>query len=65
MNGMVEERMRESILAIGSAWYTAWVDAGQPNLTNLGIEKEALKTGEDTNLENAYKSNKIKGRDHQ
>ena len=30
LNGMVEDRMRQSILAIGSAWYTAWVDAGQP-----------------------------------
>jgi hypothetical protein len=32
MDGMVEERMRESIQAIGSCWYTAWVDAGQPDL---------------------------------
>jgi hypothetical protein len=30
MEGMVEERMRASIWAIGSSWYTAWVDAGQP-----------------------------------
>lgn len=35
MHGMVENRMRASILSIGSSWYTAWVDAGQPNLTNL------------------------------
>ena len=31
MQGMVEDRMRQSILAIGSSWYTAWVDAGQPD----------------------------------
>jgi len=30
MAGMVEERMRKSIKAIGDCWYTAWVDAGQP-----------------------------------
>ncbi len=30
MNGMVEDRMRQSIMAIGNAWFTAWVDAGQP-----------------------------------
>jgi hypothetical protein len=35
LNGMVEEQMRKAILAIGSAWYTAWVDAGQPDLSNL------------------------------
>jgi hypothetical protein len=32
LNGMVERRMRASIIAVGSIWYTAWVDAGKPNL---------------------------------
>ncbi|MHA4894770.1 zinc dependent phospholipase C family protein [Pedobacter sp. PWIIR3] len=32
MNNMVERQMRGSILQIGSYWYSAWVDAGQPNL---------------------------------
>ena len=27
--------MRRSILALGSAWYSAWVDAGKPDLSNL------------------------------
>ncbi len=31
LNGMVEERMRSSVEVIASLWYTAWVDAGQPN----------------------------------
>lgn len=35
MNGMVEERMRQAIYALGSSWYTAWVDAGQPDLRRL------------------------------
>lgn len=35
LGGMVEEQMRRSILAVGSAWYTAWVDAGQPDLSDL------------------------------
>jgi hypothetical protein len=35
MDGMVEERMRQSILAIGSSWFTAWVDAGQPDLNRM------------------------------
>lgn len=29
--GQVEDRMRKAIHAIGSAWYTAWIDAGQPD----------------------------------
>lgn len=35
LNGMVERRMRQSIQAIASLWFTAWVDAGQPDLRSL------------------------------
>ncbi|MBS1528633.1 MAG: S1/P1 Nuclease, partial [Bacteroidetes bacterium] len=35
LRGMVERRMRSSILEIGSFWYSAWVDAGQPDLNKL------------------------------
>ena len=35
MNGMVEKQMRSSILEVGSFWFSAWVDAGQPELRNL------------------------------
>lgn len=35
MNHMVEKQMRAAILAIGSFWYSAWVDAGQPTLENM------------------------------
>lgn len=42
LNGMVERRMRESIIAVGSLWYTAWVDAGQPDLSRF-YDKEVSK----------------------
>lgn len=32
MRGMVERRMRRSILSVASCWYTCWVNAGQPQL---------------------------------
>ena len=35
LGGMVEEQMRRAILAVGSAWYSAWVDAGKPDLSDL------------------------------
>lgn len=35
LNGMVERRMRQSIFATASFWYTAWVNAGQPDLRSL------------------------------
>lgn len=35
MDGMVERQMVKSIKAVGSIWYTAWVDAGQPDMTDI------------------------------
>jgi len=35
LQGMVERRMRQSIYAVASFWYTAWVNAGQPDLKTL------------------------------
>ncbi|HET6244910.1 MAG: S1/P1 Nuclease [Bacteroidetes bacterium] len=39
LNGMVERRMRQTIIMVGSYWYTAWVNAGQPDLKRL-LDKE-------------------------
>ncbi|MCS6990312.1 MAG: zinc dependent phospholipase C family protein [Chitinophagales bacterium] len=38
LNRMQERRMRQAILRIGSFWYTAWVNAGQPSLAELADE---------------------------
>ena len=35
LKGMVERRMRSAIQETGSFWYSAWVDAGQPDLNKL------------------------------
>lgn len=35
LNGMVERRMRASIKMVGDLWYSAWVDAGQPEIRRL------------------------------
>ncbi|MBK8602629.1 MAG: hypothetical protein IPN87_05855 [Saprospiraceae bacterium] len=32
---MVENRMRNAILGVGSIWYTAWVESGKPDLNFL------------------------------
>lgn len=42
MGGMVEERMRESILAVGSFWFSAWVAAGQPDLSAITEDLNAM-----------------------
>jgi hypothetical protein len=66
LRGMVERRMRQSIFAVASFWYTAWVNAGQPDLTRLtnkNFSPEDLKEFE--NLNNAWKRGSIKGREHE
>lgn len=35
LHGMVERRMQQSISSVASFWYTAWVNAGQPDLSQL------------------------------
>ena len=66
LRGMVERRMRQSVFAVASFWYTAWVNAGQPdlkNLTNKEFSVEDLKEFE--SLNNSWRSGAIKGREHE
>lgn len=35
LSGQVERQMRKSIKMIADFWYTAWIDAGQPDLNSL------------------------------
>lgn len=66
MKGMVERRMRQSIYAVASFWYTAWINAGQPNLTQLSnreFSPEDLKEFE--SLNQTWKNSAIKGREHE
>lgn len=49
---MVERRMRQSIHAVASFWYTAWVNAGQPDLKELNeqsLNKEDMEEFEALN----------------
>ncbi len=43
LDGQVERRMREAVMATGSLWYTAWVNAGSPDLSGLsGPESDSI-----------------------
>ena len=65
LNGMVERRMRQAIYAVASFWYTAWVNAGQPDLKELAHKKFAETETKDFELLNqTWKSgSKIIGRE--
>jgi hypothetical protein len=63
LQGMVERRMRQSIYAVASFWYTAWVNAGQPDLKNLSnktFTEDDLKEFEELNMQ--WKNNAVKGK---
>jgi hypothetical protein len=66
LKGMIERRMKQSIFATASFWYTAWVNAGQPDLKKLNnreFTNEELKEFE--TLNNSWKNAPIKGREHE
>ena len=67
LNGMIERRMRQSIFAVASFWYIAWVNAGQPDLKNLAnqqFSEEDVK--EFDKLNTSWKSKeKIIGREEE
>jgi hypothetical protein len=66
LKGMIERRMRQAIFAVACFWYTAWVNAGEPDLTKLSNKEfspDDLKEFEELN--NSWKNNKVKGREHE
>ena len=63
LNGMVERRLRRSIIAVGSIWYTAWVDAGQPDLSSLQrIPPSESLLNEFKELDHHFHNDEHKGR---
>ncbi|WP_374755855.1 zinc dependent phospholipase C family protein [Larkinella soli] len=51
--GQVERRMRAAVKMVGDFWYTAWVDAGQPDLNRL---TDFRSSGEDRKKEESEPS---------
>jgi len=62
LDGMVELRMQDAVLSIGSIWYSAWIDAGSPDLSVLTHE-QIIAESRDT-LEQKFQNGKLFGRDH-
>ena len=64
LRGMVERRMRQSIHAVASFWYTAWVDAGQPDLAALNGSSFSPEEEKEFELLNqSWRGQAIKGRE--
>ena len=55
--------MRTAILMVGSYWYTAWVNAGQPNMKKLINPLQSKEEKEQIlKEENAFQNGKALGR---
>jgi hypothetical protein len=65
MQGMVEARMQDAILAVGSAWFTAWVDGGQPKFQDLLIEMSDADRKAFEALERDFVKGRAFGREHE
>ncbi len=39
LNGQVERRMQKAIYTVSSLWYSAWIDAGQPELPPISMHE--------------------------
>lgn len=65
LNGMVERRMRAAIITVGCFWYTAWINAGKPDLYKLNDKKysDSLKKLNEE-LELQWKSKRDEQDDH-
>ncbi|MDB5019593.1 MAG: Nuclease [Pedobacter sp.] len=65
LNNMVERQMRAAILATGSFWYSAWIDAGQPTLEHLvKVPESILQQEREERLNNKYEGGDVKGREN-
>lgn len=66
MNGMVERRMNAAIISLGSFWYTAWVNAGQPDLGRFELQEvsDSLKKVLAAEDEQLRMAGKAFGREH-
>lgn len=66
LKGMVERRMRLSIASVASCWFTAWVNAGQPDLKGLqSVAFSEADVKEFETLDAAWKDSEAKGRAHE
>jgi hypothetical protein len=63
LDGMAEKRMRSSVEAIACFWLSAWIDAGQPDLSQLvAVHFTADEILQFEELNMAWRNNKIIGR---
>lgn len=62
LNGMVQNQLRAAIICVSSYWYTAWINAGKPDLKDLDPDYINKKNSEELLKElNTLKYGKLLG----
>jgi hypothetical protein len=51
LNGMVEQQMRKAVAATANFWFTAWVNAGKPDLSDLDAPELTKRNAENLQKE--------------
>ena len=65
LQGMVERQMRRAVKCLADLWYTAWVDAGQPDLESIRgvVFSDEILAARRSELQ-SWKERNFKVRDH-
>jgi hypothetical protein len=64
LNGMIEEQMQKAIFCISSFWYSAWIDAGQPDVKLMETDMTETERKEKLDILKAEQNEvKIKSRE--
>ncbi len=65
LNDMQERKMRHAIISVGSFWYTAWINAGKPDLSDVTDSPVSANDQEELEvMDKAWRDGKIQGRAH-
>ena len=65
LKGMIERRMRLAIYSVASFWYTAWINAGQPDLQKLSNKELSQEEQREFEVLNLAWKNQGQDRDHE
>jgi hypothetical protein len=63
LDGQIERRMKSAVISIGSFWYTAWIDAGQPDFSRF-LKNAPLNEPDSVNIDDSKTDVRLKIRDH-
>ena len=63
LDGQIERRMKSAVISIGSFWYTAWIDAGQPDLSRF-MKNIPVIESDSLNADSQKTETRLKIREH-